>query len=367
MTVGEVCAVIEELAPASLAYEWDRPGLSTGNPGARVSSLIVALTVTSESLKAAKKARAQMIVSHHPIIWDPLPSLRTDDPHARLCLQLAQAGIACYAAHTNLDMVPGGVNSVLAARLHLTHVKPLLSAPQARQVKLVTFVPESHLAAVRQAVCDAGAGMIGDYTYCSFSTPGVGTFMPGVEAQPFSGKKHVVNEETERRFETLVTKARLPGVLAALFKAHPYEEVAYDIVTLENTDPSVGLGIRGELDEPRTLRTFAIEVCKALRVSHVRMVGESGRRVRTAAVLGGSGGGEIARLPSDIDVFVTGDVKYDHALAARKRNVAVIDAGHAGTEKWIVPALAAFLKKRLPGVRVTTQTERDVFSLVTGE
>ncbi|MDZ4860649.1 MAG: Nif3-like dinuclear metal center hexameric protein, partial [Candidatus Hydrogenedentes bacterium] len=232
MTVQDVCNVMDALAPPALAYSWDRCGLHTGEPDMEVRGVLVALTVTREAFDAARRARAQLIVSHHPLIWEPLKTLRADDPHTRLCLDIAEAGIACFAAHTNLDVVPGGVNTAIAERLKLRNVSPLLPAPQASQLKLVTFVPDTHLAAVRDAVCRAGAGVIGEYSFCSFSAPGIGTFLPGEKSDPFSGRKQVINEEHERRFEILVPRARTAKVLDALRDAHPYDEPAYDLVVL---------------------------------------------------------------------------------------------------------------------------------------
>lgn len=364
MTVREVCDVLDRLAPPSLAYAWDRAGLAVGTPSQKVNAVLAALSVTRETFTAAKRAKANLIVSHHPVIWEPLRALRTDDPHTALCLELAHAGIACYSAHTNLDVVPGGVNAVLAERLGLTGLSSLLEVPHASRVKLVTFVPESHLPAVRDAVCGAGAGVIGEYTHCTFSAAGVGTFLPGEKASPFSGKKHRVNEEPERRFEVLVPSARLSDVVRAMRQAHPYEEPAYDVVPLDGVDPAISLGLQGELPKAATLDAFAAKVRKDLDVSHVRMVGEPRRKIRRVAVLGGAGGSEIAHIPADVDVLVTGDVDYHDALAAQERGIAVIDAGHAGTEKWIVPALAGRLREALPRLRVASFMERDPFRIV---
>lgn len=365
MKVRDVSRAIEELAPAGWAYSWDRSGLAIGSPEALVDRVLVALTVTRKTVQAAKRVRANLLVVHHPPIWEPLGALRTDDPATRLCLDLVEAKISCYAAHTNLDVAPGGVNTVLAERLGLVDTGPLLSAPHATQVKLVTFVPESHLAAVRDAVCSQGAGVIGEYAHCSFSSPGTGTFLPSGRAKPFSGAKHRVNEEPERRFEVLAPKARLTGILAALETAHPYEEVAYDIVTLENRDTAVGLGVRGRLPAPLGLDAFAKHVRKTLEVDHVRLCGARKRRVQTVGVIGGAGADEISNVPHDLDVLVTGDVRYHDALAAESRGIAVVDAGHAGTEKWIVPVLAQHIRRTCKGVRVSTVSEPDAFRLVT--
>lgn len=365
MQVRDVIAAVDRWAPPALAYDWDKAGLSTGRPDAKVSKVLVGLTVTSDMVKAAVAAKAQMIVSHHPLIWEPLTTLRSDNAQARLCLNVANKKIACYSAHTNLDVVPQGVNHILAERLGLTNVSPLFPVRHAQRLKLVTFVPQSRLTAVRDAVSAAGAGVIGDYTHCSFSVQGTGTFKPGSGASPYSGSKQRVNQEPELRFETLLPKARAAEVVRALKEAHPYEEVAYDLVVLEGTDPAVSLGLRGELPRTVTLSTFASRVRGALEIKHLRVAGDMKSKVRRVAVLGGSGGGSAAGVPGDVDVFVTGDVKYHEALDARERGLNIIDAGHHGTEKWIVPALTEYLRKNLKGARVTAYNEPDPFRAIT--
>jgi dinuclear metal center YbgI/SA1388 family protein len=354
---------MDELAPPCLAYEGDRIGLSIGDPEWEVIRAAVALTVTPEVAKTAIRKRVDLMVSHHPVIRDPLWALRTDNEHTRMCLALAQARVACFAAHTNLDVVPGGVNDRLAQLLGLVNCRPLFPVEQGGVVKLVTFVPEPHVAAVRDAVCRAGAGVIGEYTHCTFSAPGVGTFLPREEANPFSGDKRRVNEESERRFETLVSKHQLGKVIQALLQAHPYEEVAYDIIPLANKDPRVGLGVCGELKRPLTLHAFARHARTALELSTVRVIGDPNKRLSKVGVLGGGGGRRVREIPPNIDAFVTGDVSYHDALAARERGLAVIDAGHAGTEKCIVPVVAGFLRERFRSLRITTFDEPDVFHL----
>jgi dinuclear metal center YbgI/SA1388 family protein len=308
-----------------------------------------------------------MIVSHHPLIWDPLTTLRRDDARAALCLEIAAAGIACYSAHTNLDVVRYGVNWFLVALLGGGNdATPLFPVPHAEMWKLVTFVPESHLAKVRDAVCGTGeAGGIGKYTHCTFSVAGTGTFMPGPEAQPFSGKKLKLNEEAERRFETIFPKHAVSHVLAALRAAHPYEEIAYDLVKLENGDPNVSLGLRYTLQKPMALGAFAKRVCKSLGIAHVRLVGDPKRKIRNVAVMGGAGGSSAADVPGDVDVFVTGDVKYHEALDANERGLAIIDAGHHGTELPIVRFIQSRLQVMLPKLRVTTYLEPDPFTAIT--
>jgi dinuclear metal center YbgI/SA1388 family protein len=298
------------------------------------------------------------------LIWDPIKTLRSDDARAALCLDLAKAGVGCYSAHTSLDVAQDGVNHALAAALGFDETTPLFDVPHAEVWKLVTFVPESHLADVRDAVCAAGAGGIGDYTHCTFSAPGTGTFLPLAGADPFSGKKFKLNEEPERRFETIFPTHALRAVLAALRNSHPYEEPAYDLLKLQNPDPQASLGLRFMLPKPMKLAAFADLVRKKLGLSHIRYSGKGSASVRRVAIMGGAGGSSAARVPRDVDVFVTGDVKYHEALDASERGLAVIDAGHHGTELPIVNAMAKRLSSALPELQVKPYLEFDPFTAV---
>jgi len=290
--------------------------------------------------------------------------LRRDDPYAALCLRLAEAGIACYSAHTNLDVAPQGVNYCLGRTLELKGMRPLFDAQHASQVKLVTFLPPAHVDALRAAVCDAGAGRIGEYTQCTFSTPGTGTFQPGEASRPFSGRRGALSKEEELRFETVIPSSRIPQVLEALFKAHPYETPAYDLVPLANPIPGIGLGMRGTLQSGTPLREFALQVAERLDCGSVRVIGEMKRKVKRVAVIGGSGGGELHRVPHDVEVVVTGDVKYHEGLEARRRGLAVIDAGHEATERPVIPLLARYLRTQARGVQVYEYTESPLFEVL---
>ncbi len=364
MKVNDVIQAMQEWAPEELAYSWDKIGLATGSPTQSVSKIMTCLTITQDMVKAAKRAKVDMIVSHHPLIWEPIKTLRTDNPLSKLFLDIHAAGIACYSAHTNLDVAEAGVNHILADRLGLKNKTPLFSTPQAGLQKLVTFVPESHAEAVLHAVSDAGAGSIGDYTHASFSSEGVGTFCPNENATPYSGKKGAINREAELRFETIVPKRKAKAVVAAMLKVHPYEEVAYDLYTLDITDKTYSLGLRGELPKAIALDTFAKQVKKGLEIEYVRVTGKSNAKVKNIAVMGGAGGDQAGSIPGDVDVFVTGDVKYHNALDAYDTGLNIIDAGHHGTEKWIVPAMQHYIKKQCNGVKVSAYMEPEPFRLV---
>lgn len=361
LSVGDVIGAMNDWAPPALAYDWDKPGLSIGQSDWPVEHVLTTLTVGPEAAEAGSLAGCDLIVSHHPLIFEPLGALRTDDPHTALCLRLAEQKTACFSAHTNLDLAPGGVNDTLADLLGLVGRSALLPAAHTPQAKLVTFVPESHLAAVRSAVCEAGAGSIGAYGYCTFSTPGTGTFLPGEGTNPFAGRKGELSEEPERRMETLTPLQYAGAVIEALRKAHPYEEPAFDLTIVNVPGPSAGLGVKGKLKKPLPLGEFAELARKALGCGAVRVLGEKSRGIERVAVLGGSGGSYVEEIGSNVDVFLTGDVPYHAALSARERGLAVIDAGHDGTEHVIVPVIARYLQDRFPGLRVTEFEEPGIW------
>ncbi len=346
--VIDICNAMDDWAPPALAYPWDRIGLQTGNPTDKVEKALVCLTVTRDALRAAKKINANMIIAHHPLIWDPLKTLREDDPAARLCLDLARANIACFTAHTNLDIAPGGVNDALADALGVLETRPLFSAEHLRRMKIVTFVPESHRERVRDALADAGAGVIGDYTHCAFNAPGVGNFLPGPAANPYLGEKSGINEESEWRIEMAADKARLTPIIKALYRAHPYEEPAFDVVPLDNPVTHQGLGLVGLLERKTAWSDFVARVAKT--IGSLQVYGERRKAVRRVALLGGSGGSYVERLPGDVDVYVTGDISYHEAQAALLRGVSCIDAGHAGTELPVLDVIARRLKRAFPGL-----------------
>ncbi len=363
-TVRDVCNFMEDWAPAGWAYPWDRVGLHTGNPAQSVERVLVCLTVTKAVVAAAIRNRSSMIVAHHPLIWEPLKHLRSDDPLTKLCLDLCRADIACFAAHTNLDIAPGGVNDALAARLQLRDTHVLFREAHLKQIKLITFVPATHQKAMLKALADAGAGIIGDYTHCSFNTPGTGTFLPDETTNPFTGEKGRINEEAEMRVEMLVDKARLAAVLGALRNAHPYEEPAYDLVSLENMPVEIGLGRIGLLETPLQAAEFVEYVRECLAIPHAILHGSIKRKIRKVAVLGGSGGDYVSRIPLDVDAYVTGDIGYHDAETARLRGVACVDASHYGTELPVIKEITSRLGKSFPEITVHTFAEKRAMGLI---
>lgn len=337
---------LETLAPRRLAFDWDNVGLQVGSLAGHVNKVLVALDVDEHVLSEAKGAGADFIVTHHPFIFHPIQAVRTDLPLGRLIQEALLSGIRIYAAHTNLDVAPGGLNDILAERLGLRETEVLRVAGHDQLEKLAVFVPAGHVDNVREALAAAGAGWIGNYSHCTFQAPGTGTFMPREGTNPFIGTEGKLERIGEVRLETVMKASQRRRVLAAMLKAHPYEEVAYDIYPLLNEGRPYGLGRVGTLEKTATLAEFCNNIKETLGVGSLRVTGEPGRLIKKAAVSGGAGGDMIhAATFAGADVLVTGDVKYHEARDAAAMGLAVIDAGHDATERIVVPFLCSYLKE----------------------
>ena len=361
-TVRAITSALERWAPPGSKLPYDNVGLQVGDPARDVSSVLVALDLTPAVVDEAEAFGADLIVTHHPLLFKPLKRLVATDFVAALALRLAERGIAYYAIHTNLDAAPGGVSFALAEQLGLERVR-FLDRMQDALVKLVTFVPPEHLDNVRAAVAEAGAGQIGDYEACAFASPGTGFFRPGDEAEPHTGTTGELSEEAEVRLEVEVARWDVGRVVKALEAAHPYEEVAYDLYPVEQPNRRVGLGAIGELAEPEPLPDFLKRVAERLDAGALRYVGDDAAEVRTVAVCGGSGSSLIPQaLAAGADAFVTADVTYhtyfqplDPAGAPR---LALVDAGHYETERVTERLLVDWLGARFPTLRVRATAHR---------
>ncbi len=327
--VRSVVQWMESWAPTSFAEEGDKVGLQIGSMRSPVHRVAVALDVTEAVADEAIERGASLIIAHHPIIFRPLAALRTDRPDGRLIAKLVKHDISVYASHTNLDVAVGGVNDLLAQALGLTATRPLKTSVSETLYKLVTYVPPSHVDAVRDAVFAAGAGRIGKYSHCGFTSGGTGTFLPGEGAQPFLGEPGKLESASEQRFETVVPESRKAAAVKALLAAHPYEEVAYDVFRLELEGAAYGLGRVGTLEAPMTLQAFAESAKAAFGVPALRIAGDPSRTVKKVAVLGGSGRSYVKHaIAAGADVFVTGDLDHHTAHDAIAAGLALVDPGH---------------------------------------
>ena len=360
ISVGQILSRVHALAPPELAESWDNVGLLIGNPAEPVTRVLTALDASAGVLDQAAACGAELLVAHHPLIFSGLKRLVEDGGTTTLVRRLIRDGRSLIAAHTNLDRAPRGLNTHVAALLGLREAKPLVPSDTRPLLKLVIYVPEDYVDTVRDAVSAAGAGHIGNYSDCTFGTPGTGTFCPLAGTTPFIGTQGTLEKVAEVRLETVVPKARLAAVLGAMQAAHPYEEVAYDLLPLENRWPGAGLGRVGELDAPTTAGGFLARVAATLGVPHPGLIGDPDRPVARVTLCTGAGGDfyDAARR-AGADLYLTGEVKHHQALLARQGGPVIIDAGHFATERPAAGLLAEYLAGEFSELTVLVAEESD--------
>jgi dinuclear metal center YbgI/SA1388 family protein len=353
LTVAAVVEFLERFAPPGLAAEWDNVGLLLGERAAAVGKIMTCLTVTPESAAEAVEVSAHLIVTHHPILFRSVKRLTDATAEGRALLTLAKAGVAVYSPHTAFDNARGGINDSLARRLGLTDLGPLRRRDGPRQCKVVVFTPDKDLARVSDALFAAGAGRIGEYGECSFRLSGTGTFFGSDAANPTVGQKGRREEVAEWRLEVICPEPGVDAVVAAMRRAHSYEEPAYDVYPLRPPASPCGAGRLGTLDPPRPLREFAQAVKAALGAGPVQVVGDFDRPIWRVAVVCGAGGellGDAARARAD--ALVTGELRFHDFLSARAQNLALVLPGHYATERFGVEELAERMQAEWPGVPV---------------
>ena len=359
MTVRDIGQFIEDWAPAWTAWDNDAVGLQIGEPTRHVGRVLVALDVTPEVVREAAALRAELILSHHPMLLRPPKSIRTDEPLGSMLHELARKRISVISAHTNLDFASDGVSFALASRLGLTGPR-FLSHRTGLLAKLVVFVPETHADAVADAMARSGAGVIGQYSDCSFRSTGTGTFRGSETSRPFLGKPMVLEHAPEVRLEMIVPRALVAATVRAMKSAHPYDEVAYDVIPVENPTAGSGEGVIGELPRPTRLTAFLALVKRSLGTRMLRFTPGASALLRRVAVCGGSGSQLLeSAIAAGADALVTADVRY-HAFHEASGRIALVDAGHYETEHVILRPLADRLRAfaKAQGDRLTVSVTR---------
>jgi dinuclear metal center YbgI/SA1388 family protein len=361
---------LEALAPPELAAQWDNVGLLLGHRSATVDRVMTCLTVTPASAAEAVESGVQLIVSHHPILFRAIQRLTADDAEGRMLLDLAQKGVAVYSPHTALDNATDGINDLLVRQLGLHEIGPLRRSETAARCKVVVFVPDADLAHVSDALFAAGAGNIGQYSECSFRLAGTGTFLGSAASNPTVGQRGRREEATEWRLELVCPRSALGQIVAAIRRAHSYEEPAYDIYPLVGTAGHPGEGRLGRLAAAMSLSDLARRTQDALDSGPVQMIGASTQLVERVAVVCGSGGEFLGdAVKGGADVLLTGELRFHDCLAAQAAGLAVILPGHYATERLGVEALALRLQAQWPQLQVwPSRSERDPVNwIVSGE
>lgn len=329
--------ILEIYAPAHLAMEKDPVGLQIGTLDKSFKKVLVSLDVTEEVVDEAVTLGADLIFCHHAPLYRPIATIHTDTPQGRMIEKLIKNDISVYVAHTNLDIVQGGVNDSLAKAIGLQNLSILQTTQIQKIKKLAVFVPSTHHQQVLDAISSAGAGWIGNYSHCSFNVEGYGTFMPRDGANPYIGTLEKLEKVSEIRIETIFPESMQKQVIEAMLAVHPYEEVAYDIFPLDNEGSTYGIGRVGTYAAPKLLEDFIVDLKTALSLTTVQIAGARREFVFKVAVCGGSGGRLIQQAISvGADIYVTGDITYHDAQYAADNGIMIVNAGHYQTESLIV-------------------------------
>jgi len=351
MRLDEIISVIESHAPLALQESYDNAGLAVGDAAMEVRSALLCIDVTEKIIEEAIQIGANLVISHHPVLFHPLKRMTGSSVDERIIIAAIRNNIALYSAHTNLDAILPGVNHKICSKLNL--LNPEILVPKEGVLrKLVTFVPSEHEETVRNALFGAGAGHIGQYDQCSFSSNGLGSFRALPGTHPFAGDINKFHLEKEMRIETVFPAHLQKKIIRALLAAHPYEEVAYDVYRIENAWETAGSGMIGELEQPVTERDFFQHVKEVFRCGSIRCSPFLDKPVKKIALCGGSGAFLAgAAMAAHADVFLTADVKYHQFFEADGR-IVIADIGHYESEQFTIEIFYELLTKKLPNFAV---------------
>lgn len=349
VSVSKLVQFLDERYPLALAEEWDNVGLITGDPGASIDKILLALDVTLEVVEEAASNRCGAIVTHHPLIFRAIKRIDQSTTQGGLVASCFKHNIATIALHTNLDSAQGGLNDCVCDLLGLEKRKPLIDSGRNRYYKLVTFAPREVAAKVREALCAAGSGEIGDYDNCSFNMDGTGTFRGNDKSNPAVGKAGKLEQTEETRIEVVLRREIFGRVYSALLSAHPYEEVAYDLYPLENREKGTGLGRIGTLKKPLTLKAFCDRLTE-LGMMVTRYLGDGSRQIKKVALCTGAGSDfSMYAASAGADVYLTAEVKHHHALDSAARGMSIVETDHFTLERLVWPRVKEELEQHFKG------------------
>ncbi len=341
----EITDHIESIAPLAYQENYDNAGLICGDEDMQITGAIICLDSTEAVIDEAITMNCNLIIAHHPIVFSGLKKFNGKNYVERVVIKAIKNNIAIYAAHTNLDSVLGGVNSKIAEKLGLKNCK-ILSPQKNGLKKLITFCPEDKAENLRQALFEAGAGAIGNYSECSFNSLGTGTFNGDESTNPYVGEKGKQHHEKEVKIETIFPNNIEKRLLKALFNNHPYEEVAYDIIPLDNSNQTVGSGMIGELEDECDEMTFLKVVKDKMNTKSVRYTSLLGKKIKKVAICGGSGSFLLKdAIRNNADIFITSDFKYHQFFDAENR-IIIADIGHFESEQYTSELFYEILKKK---------------------
>jgi dinuclear metal center YbgI/SA1388 family protein len=329
-------SLLNKKVPFRHCEKWDNAGFIAGDISGEITGVAAALDICDETLDYALKNKCNVIIAHHPLIFNQLRNLRADDYTGSLLIKLIKTGVSLIVLHTNFDKSIYNQSYNVAAKLGLQNIKPLAVTDSEYLYKIAVFVPPENCAALKNALCEAGAGIIGNYSQCAYMTEGAGEFMGGAASNPAAGKPLILERTKEIKLEMVFNEGLLNDVTGALIKNHPYEEPAYDIFQLKNTCKTYGYGVYGELAEKAPADKIINKLKKIMLAAGVPIFTAAGRRpefIKKVAMVNGSGFDFYKNaLDKKCDLFITGDISYHRALELKASGLYTIDCSHFATE-----------------------------------
>jgi dinuclear metal center YbgI/SA1388 family protein len=351
MRLSEIISILESAAPLAYQEDYDNSGLAIGDPGINITGILLCLDVTLPVVDEAIRTGANLIISHHPVIFKPVKKITGSSDTEKIIIKAIRSNLAIYCAHTNVDNICTGVSRKICEKLGIENTKVLMPL-RGNLKKLVTYVPGAHAEAVRDALFAAGAGHIGKYDACSYNAEGKGSFRALEGATPFVGAIGQLHFEDEVRIETVFPAIYKKQVIGALLANHPYEEVAYDIYALENDYEFTGSGMIGMLKNPENEVDFLHRIRATFSCMMVRHSLLLNKSIQKVAVCGGSGSFLISEaLSAGADLFLTADVKY-HQFAEAEGRLVIVDIGHYESEQFTIEIFYDILIKKLPNFAI---------------
>jgi len=343
--IKDIINELEKFAPSQLKEDFDNVGLLVGSAKNEAKGALITLDVTEEVIDEALANNCNLVISHHPLMLSGVKKINGNNAIERIIIKAIKNDIAIFSSHTNADSVLNGVSGKMCEKLGLINTK-ILAPKRDFLLKLVTFIPSDHLETVQNAVFEAGAGKIGNYDSCGFNLVGKGTFKGSDNTTPFVGEKNKLHTEEEVRFETILPKNLKSTVVKALIKAHPYEEVAYDLYPIENEWPTTGIGMYGELAEELDELEFLTLLKNTFNCGCIRHTELLGKKIKKIALCGGAGSFLLNNAKAvGADIFVTGDFKYHQFFDAEKQLI-IADIGHFESEQYTKEVFFEILTKK---------------------
>lgn len=347
MTIKEILLFLESKAPYSLQESYDNSGLIAGSPEMESNGAVISLDCTEDVVDEAIKLGFNTVIAHHPIVFSGLKRFTGRNYVERTIIKAIKNDIAIISMHTNLDNVSHGVNKMIAEKLGLVNCQ-ILDPIKERLFKIVTYVPHSHAEEVMNAMFGAGAGHIGNYSECGFSTHGLGTFKGGENTNPYIGQAGIRHTESETKLEVICPKWKIESVKKAMIAAHPYEEVAYEIIQLENKWEEIGAGMVGELSTAVETMEFLSFIKNKMNTGCVKYTNPTTKSISKVALCGGSGSFLLDKaIQQGADIFISSDFKYHQYFDADGR-IIIADIGHFETEQYTIDLLSAWFAEKFP-------------------